>query len=98
MAVQQARMSRAVTFVLKNGVLVHPVQVKRRDNGVVGYRISKGGNTLDESETVDEQTMVMHVRSGQYAVRCASADGRTTGLYKPGRRSVATVDYGDATS
>ncbi len=91
---EQCRFSRAFSFVLKNGKEVFPVQMKRRDTGVLAYRISPGGiggNTLESCEEVDEKTMIHKVFDFGYAVRCASLDGETTGLYKSGKRSVQEV-------
>lgn len=49
MATEQDRFSRAFSFVLNNGTKLFPVQMKRRDTGMVAYRISRGGagNTLE---------------------------------------------------
>ncbi len=92
--VEQERFSRAFSFVLNSGKEIFPIKMKRRDTGVVAYRISRGGtggNTLDFSEEVDEPTMIRKVLDLGYAVRCASLDGKTKGLYKLGERSVREV-------
>lgn len=91
MTIDQDRFSTALSIVLKSGVAVYPVHVKQRDTGEVAFRISRGGNTRQDSENVDEATMLQRVRSGQYAVRCSSRDGKTQGLYKIHGRSVASV-------
>lgn len=88
------RFSLAFSFILNNGTEVFPVQMKRRDNGNLAFRISrggKGGNTLESSEEVNEATMIGKVINDGYAVRCSSKDGSTNGLYKLGRRSVREV-------
>lgn len=91
MAIDQSRVSRRFSFLLANGTEVFPVQMKRRDNGLVAFRVSAGGNTLADSEDVDEETMCERVLKQAYAVRCSSLDGKTTGLYKPGHRAVREV-------
>lgn len=94
MAADQDRFSRAFSFVLNNGTELFPVQMKRRDTGMVAYRISRGGaagNTLEAGEETDEATMIHKVLNLGYAVRCSSLDGNTKGLYKPGQRSVREV-------
>jgi hypothetical protein len=93
-ATDQERISDAFSFVLKNRVIVFPVQMKHQKTGRVAFRVSKGGaggNTLDATEQVDEATMVKKVFDFGYAVRCASKDGTTTGQYKIGHRSVSEV-------
>lgn len=94
MAAEPDRFSRAFSFVLNSGTEVFPVQMKRRNTGVIAYRISRGGtggNTLESGEEADEMTMIRKVLNHGYAVRCASLDGETKGLYKPGKRSVREV-------
>jgi len=94
MATSQERISRKFSFVLNNGTEVFPVQMKRRDTGSIAFRISPGGtggNTLEASEEVEEETMVRKVLNEGYAVRCRSLDGNTNGLYKHGHRSVREV-------
>jgi len=94
MAASQERISRAFSFILNNGTEVFPVQMKRRDTGVIAFRVSPGGtggNTLSASEEVDEETMVRRVIKEGYAVRCKSLDGNTNGLYKHGHRSVREI-------
>ncbi len=95
-ATSQERLSRIFSFILNNGTEVFPVQMKRRDTGVIAFRISPGGtggNTLEASEEVDEITMVQKVLKEGYAVRCKSLDGSTNGLYKHGQRSVRDVRH-----
>ncbi|MDX1723731.1 MAG: HNH endonuclease signature motif containing protein [Pseudomonas sp.] len=94
MATSQERFSKKFSFVLHNETEVFPVQMKRRDTGSIAFRISPGGtggNTLEASEEVDEETMVRKVLNEGYAVRCKSLDGNTNGLYKHGHRSVREV-------
>jgi len=53
MAAQQGRFSSAFSFVLNDGTEVFPVQMKRQDNGVLAYRVSRGGtdgNTLESAK------------------------------------------------
>jgi hypothetical protein len=95
-ATLQERISRIFSFILNNGTEVFPVQMKRRDTGVIAFRISPGGtggNTLVACEEVDEDTMVRKVLMECYAVRCKSLDGNTNGLYKHGQRSVREVRH-----
>lgn len=94
MPAAQVRISRRFSFVLNNGTEVFPVQMKRRDTGTIAFRISAGGtggNTLEASEEVDEETMILKVLEEGFAVRCRSLDGNTNGLYKHGHRSVCEV-------
>ena len=94
MPVAQERISRRFSFVLNNGTEVFPVQMKRRNTGTIAFRISAGGtggNTLEASEEVDEETMIRKVLEEGFAVRCRSLDGNTNGLYKHGHRSVREV-------
>lgn len=85
------RYSHALSFVLRSGIEVFPVRIKRRDTQTEAFRISPGGNTLLDSEEVDEAVMLKKVLEDRYAVRCASLDGRTNGLYKADGHSVAMV-------
>jgi HNH endonuclease len=90
----QERISRAFSFILNSGTELFPVQMKRRGTGSIAFRVSPGGaggNTLEASEEVDEETMVRRVLEEGYAVRCKSLDGNTNGLYKHGHRSVREV-------
>ena len=94
MAANIESFSFVFSFILCDGAEVFPVQIKRRDNGRVSFRISRGGaagNTLESGEEVDEVTMVRKVLDEGYAVRCSSKDGSIKGLYKQGRRSVREV-------
>lgn len=94
MPVTKDRISRKFSFVLNNGAEVFPVRMKRRDTGTIAFRISAGGtggNTLEASEEVDEETMMRKVLEEGFAVRCISLDGNTNGLYKHGHRSVREV-------
>lgn len=94
MAANQEHFSKFFSFILNNGTEVFPVQIKRRDNGNLAFRVSRGGtggNTLESSEEVDEPTMISKVLDRGYAVRCSSHDGNTRGLYKQGHRSVREV-------
>ncbi len=94
MATNHERLSTAFSFVLNNGTEVFPVQLKRRDNGNISFRISlggAGGNTIASGEEVYESTMVCKVLSDGYAVRCSSKDGATKGLYKHGHRAVREI-------
>lgn len=93
-ATSQERISRKFSFILNNGTEVFPVKMKRRDTGVIAFRISPGGtggNTLESSEEVDEDTMIRKALEEGWAVRCKSLDGNTSGLYKKGERSVHEV-------
>lgn len=61
MATRENRFSRAFSFVLDNGTEVFPVRMKRRDNGALAFRTSRGGaggNTLESTQEVDEATMI----------------------------------------
>lgn len=94
MAKSQERLSRKFSFILNNGAEVFPVQMRRRDTGSIAFRVSlggTGGNTLEASEEVDEETMARKVLGEGYAVRCKSLDGNTNGLYKCGHRSVREI-------
>lgn len=90
----QDRFSRAFCFILKTGIEIYPVKMKRRETGNISFRISpggKGGNTLEASEEVDEATMIHKVLQNGFAVRCSSLNGEVYGLYKNGHRSVLEV-------
>ncbi|CAI8856644.1 hypothetical protein EMIT0P258_20406 [Pseudomonas sp. IT-P258] len=57
MAAEQDRFSRVFSFILYNETKLFPVKIKRRDTGVVAYRISRGGtagNTQEAGEEADE--------------------------------------------
>ncbi|WP_283445674.1 hypothetical protein [Noviherbaspirillum suwonense] len=57
-------------LTLAHGTEIFPVQMKRRDTGVIAFRISPGGtggNTLAASEEVDEDTMTRKVLEEGYA-------------------------------
>lgn len=94
MIILQNRMSQKICFVLNNGTKVFPLQMERRDTGNIAFRVSPGGtggNTLEASLEVDEETMVHKVLNEGWAVRCKSVNGKTNGLYKHGHRSVSEV-------
>ena len=94
MAVSQELISRKFSFILNNGIEVFPVQMKRKDTGILSFRVSRGGaegNTLAAGEEVDEETMVRKVLKMGFAVRCSSLDGKTKGLYMQGKRSVREI-------
>ncbi len=94
MAISQNRISRKFCFVLNNGTKVFPAQMERRDTGNIAFRVSPGGtggNTLEATLEVDEETMVHKVLKEGWAVRCKSVNGKTNGLYKHGHRSVSEV-------
>jgi len=88
MAVDQILLSRAFSFILKTGVEVFPVKMKRQATGRVAFRISPGRNTVKDSEEVDEKEMIEKVLCRRYAVRCTSLDGSVKGLYIEGGNSV----------
>lgn len=97
MAINQERVSRKFSFILKSGAEVFPVLVKDRDTGNIAFRVSLGGtgsNKTVNQDQVDENTMSSRVLSQNYQVRCSSLDGKTTGMYKKGERSVEQVVLG----
>ena len=85
------RFSRAFSFVLQSNIEVYPVMMERQDNGNIAFRVSLKGNTLEDLEEVDEETMVTKVLREGYGVRCASLDRKVTGLYKKDQRAVKEV-------
>lgn len=94
MAINQERVSRRFSFILKSGVEVFPVLVKNLSTGNIAFRVTPGGtggNKNINQDQVDENTMMQKVLYENYAVRCSSLDGKTTGLYKNGARSVERV-------
>lgn len=94
MSIHQERVSRRVRFILKNGLEVFPVMMKRRDTGNLAFRVSRGGtggNTLACGEEVDEETMLRKILDQGFAVRCTSLDGSTKGLYRISGRAVHEV-------
>ena len=93
MAINQERVSRKFSFILKTGVEVYPVLVKDRKTGNIAFRVSvggKGSNKTVNQDQVDESTMITRVLSENYQVRCSSLDGKN-GMYKKGERSVERV-------
>lgn len=97
MAINQERVSRKFSMILKSGTAVFPVLVKDRITGNIAFRVSPGGtgsNKTANQDQVDEVTMVSRVLSQNYQVRCSSLDGETTGMYKQGERSVERVVLG----
>jgi hypothetical protein len=91
MLTNQDRISSKLSFVLNNGIEIFPVRMERRDTGNVAFRVSKGGNKLEDSEDLDEEAMIQKVLRHGYAVRCRSLDGKVSGLYKAKGRSVREV-------
>jgi hypothetical protein len=94
MAINQERVSRRFSFIFKSGVEVFPVLVKDRNTGNIAFRVAPGGkgsNKTVNQDQVDEETMVLRVLTENYLVRCSSLDGKTTGMYKNGERSVERV-------
>ncbi|PPD51391.1 MAG: hypothetical protein CTY12_08090 [Methylotenera sp.] len=94
MAIKQERVSRRFSFILKSGVEVFPVLVKDSMTNNIAFRVTPGGtgsNLNINQDQVDEEAMVLRVLSHNYSVRCSSLDGKTTGLYKNGARSVEKV-------
>lgn len=93
--VDEQRVCLRVCFVLKDGAVLHPIRMKNRATGRISFRLSKGGtggNTLENTiEIDDELEMIDHVCKHGLAVRAASLDGATHGLYRRGGRAVAEV-------
>lgn len=86
--------SSTFSFVLNNGIEIFPTRMKRQSTGQSLFRVSRGGtggNLLENCEEVDEQAMVQKVLELGYAVRCASENRRTNGLYKMEGRSVREI-------
>jgi hypothetical protein len=92
MSIDQDRVSRALSFTLATGTEIFPVRMRRNDTGGVAFRVSKRGNTVDDSLEVDETKMLELVSNRGYSVRCSSLDGTVVGLYKIGGRSVRSVN------
>lgn len=88
MSVDSMLVSRAFSFVLKTGVEVFPVRMKRQATGRVAFRVSPGGNTVEDSKEVEEAEMIEKVLRHRFAVRCTSLDGSVKGLYVEGGHSV----------
>jgi len=79
----------------ESGDILHPVKVKNKDTGVVAFRVSKGGNTKQDSlEIEDEQSMLDYVLKQDYQVRATSLNSVTgsskkrSGLYRLSQRSI----------
>lgn len=67
--------------------------MRNRDTGKVAFRISpggKGGNTKESSsEEIDASIVFEKVTVDRWAVRVASLDRKTEGLYKIGHKSIS---------
>lgn len=83
--------SRRVCFEHESGAELYPVRVRRRDTGRVAFRVSNGGNTLEDSMEVDEAEMLRLVLEHGYAVRMSTLSGTKAGLYRPNGRSIIRV-------
>lgn len=77
----------------KSGDVLYPVMMKNRGTGVIAFRVSKSGNTKEDSlEITDENQMIDLVVNSQFRVRARtvlpSSQGGRSGLYALDQRSV----------
>lgn len=87
------RISDVFCFVLENGERVYPSRIRRRDNGRMTFRVSKHGNSLENSiDVFDDDELKRRVIDLGYAVRMAARDGKRAGLYRVGGRSFRRVE------
>lgn len=87
------RISHVFSFVLENGERVYPSRIRRRDTGLMTFRVSKQGNSLEDSiDVFDDEELKRRVIDLGYAVRMASLDGKRAGLYRVGGRSFRRVE------
>ncbi len=97
MAIDTSRLSREFSFILHSGVEVFPIKVKRRATGKIAFRVSPGGNTVEDSLEVEEVEMINKVLNHRYSVRCSSINGAIKGLYIVGGSSIREVKRYNAT-
>lgn len=94
MEINQERVARVFSFILKAGYEVFPIMLKGRQSGNIAFRVhpgGKGSNITINQDEVDEKNMAELVLTQGYSVRCSSLDGKVTGMYKAAERSVAEV-------
>lgn len=87
------QISRKLELVHISGALLYPVRIKNRDTGRIAFRLSKCGNTKDDSiEVEDEQAMIDKVLNENYMVRArtlkTASQGGIAGLYRLRERSI----------
>lgn len=79
----------------ESGDILYPVKVKNKDTGLVAFRVSRGGNTKQDSlEMEDEQSMLDYVLKQDYQVRATSiapltgSSKKRSGLYRLSQHSI----------
>ena len=87
------RISRKLELVHSTGALLYPVRMKNRDTGRIAFRLSKQGNTKEDSiEVVGERDMIDKVLNENYMVRAGTLEpvsrGGIHGLYRLKERSI----------
>lgn len=87
------RITQKLELVHNSGALLYPVRIKSRDTGRIAFRLSKQGNTKDDSiEVEDEQVMIDKVLNENYMVRArtlvSASRGGIQGLYRLKERSI----------
>lgn len=87
------RISKKLVLIHKNGSRLYPVKMKNRDTGHIAFRLSKGGNTKEDSiEIQDELEMINKVIKENYMVRARTikpvTKGGANGLYRLMEQSI----------
>ena len=73
----------------ESGDHLFPIKVKNKKTGEVAFRVSKGGNTIEDSiDITDEAELKRLVVSRGYSVRAATLNKSRKGLFKLERRSI----------
>lgn len=95
------RFSNKLELIHVTGASLYPVKVRNRDTGRIAFRLSKAGNTKNDSiEIEDELEMIEKVLNQNYMVRARTlkpaTQGGLTGLYRLKERSVRNYRVHDA--
>lgn len=70
-------------MIHQSGDTLYPARIKNKATGVVAYRVSLYGNTLEDCiELQDEQDVLRYVRDLGYGVHAKSKTTTRNGIYK----------------
>jgi hypothetical protein len=79
-------------MVHESGDFLYPIKVKNIVAGVVAYRVSKAGNTKEDSlDVFDDDVLKDMVINKGYSVRASSRNRKRKGLYNKNGKSIKRI-------